>query len=159
MRKAAPIAMLMLLVGTYACGRSPTSSMHASATELAPTPARAAAALPLKRGYYVASDTPCGKASNATVLLLRRDGIGGSRHFCEFKKIQRTAVTTYRVTEACTELPSGAMPEIRVSIYTLMGDNRFTVRSTDGREFSARYCAQSRMPPEWRANDIRDVTD
>src|SRR5690606_26650181 len=28
------------------------------------------AALPLKRGYYVATDTPCSQASNATVMLL-----------------------------------------------------------------------------------------
>ncbi len=47
--------------------------------------------LPLKRGFYVASDTPCEQASNATLQLLRRDGVGGARDFCEFKQILEIA--------------------------------------------------------------------
>ena len=116
------------------------------------------AALPLKRGYYVSSDTPCGQASNATTLLLRRDGIGGARDFCEFRTIEQTAPNTYRVTEACGDLQDSAPPETSTSIYTLTGDTAFTAKSEHGWERSARYCAQSTMPPDWRANDISDVT-
>lgn len=41
--------------------------------------AEAITALPLKRGYYVASNIPCARASNATISLLRRNGLGGAR--------------------------------------------------------------------------------
>jgi hypothetical protein len=34
----------------------------------------------------VASDPPCAQASNATLMLLRRDGIGGARH-CEQSRL------------------------------------------------------------------------
>lgn len=117
------------------------------------------AALPLRRGYYVASDTPCDQASNATTLLLRRDGIGGARDFCAFRKIEQTGPATYRVTEACGDLQDSAAPEIAVTTYTLTGDTAFTSRSMNGWEHRARYCTQSSMPPDFRANDISDVTD
>ncbi|HEX2796343.1 MAG TPA: hypothetical protein VHN38_04610 [Immundisolibacter sp.] len=132
-----------------------------AAPETAPATAQAAtiAALPLKRGYYVASDTPCGQASNATVMLLRREGIGGARDFCEFKNIEQTGPNTYRVTEACGDFQDNASPETSVTTYTLEGDAAFTSKSTDGWERSARYCAQSNMPPDFRSNDISDVTD
>ena len=128
--------------------------------EAVPAKAQAAtiAALPLKRGYYVESDTPCGQASNANTTLLRREGIGGARDFCEFKKIEQTGPNTYRVTEACGDLQDSAPPETSTSIYTLTGDTAFTSKSEHGWERSARYCAQSSMPPDWRANDIGDVT-
>lgn len=131
-----------------------------SAPKAVPAKAQSAtvAALPLKRGYYVESDTPCGQASNATTTLLRREGIGGARDFCEFKKIEQTGPNTYRVTEACGDLQDSAPPETSTSIYTLTGDTAFTAKSEHGWERSARYCAQSSMPPDWRANDISDVT-
>jgi len=62
--------------------------------------------LPLQRGYYVASDTPCAQASNATLQLLRRNGIGAARTLCEFKAIKQTGPTSYRVRESCSELGS-----------------------------------------------------
>ncbi len=131
-----------------------------AAPEALPAKAQAATvtALPLKRGFYVASDTPCGQASNATTSLLRRNGIGGSRYFCEFKKIEQTGPNVYRVTEACGDLQEDAPPEIGITTYTLSGDTRFTSKNAQGGTDSARYCAQSNMPPDWRENDISDVT-
>ena len=132
-----------------------------AAPEAVPAKAQVAAtiaALPLKRGYYVESDTPCGQASNATTTLLRREGIGGARDFCEFKKIEQTGPNTFRVTEACGDLQENAPPETSVTTYTLKGDTAFTSKSASGWEHSARYCTQSSMPPDWRANDISDVT-
>lgn len=139
-----------------------TANQAAAPTDSEPVPAEApaarVAALPLKRGYYVASDTPCGQASNATVMLLRREGIGGSRDFCEFKEIEQTGANTYRVTEACGDLQGSAPGKVGVTTYTLTGDMAFTSRSEHGWERSASYCAQSSMPPDFRANDISDVT-
>lgn len=176
------IVPTLLAAGLAACGQNATTAENANAADATATPeantaaanetaatavAQAAAtkaqavtvaALPLKRGYYVASDTPCAKASNATVMLLRREGIGGSRDFCEFKKIEKTGANTYRVTEACGDFQDNAPPEANITTYTLMGDAAFTSKSEDGWERSARYCAQSSMPPDFRANDISDVT-
>jgi hypothetical protein len=125
----------------------------------AATPARAAtaASLPLKRGFYVAADTPCGSASNATLQLVRRDGINVSRMACDFKRIEQTGATTYRVTEECRELTRDDPGETLVRTYDVANDSRFKVTGSDGQAYSARYCAQSSLPAPWRNNDIRDL--
>ncbi|MCC4310583.1 hypothetical protein LL252_18625 [Alcanivorax marinus] len=143
---------------TAANEAAPPAVADAAPAKVQTVAAQTVTALPLKRGYYVASDTPCSQASNATTTLLRREGIGGARDFCEFKKIEQTGPNTYRVTEACGDLQDSAPPETSTSIYTLTGDTAFTAKSEHGWERSARYCAQSSMPPDWRANDISDVT-
>lgn len=187
MSKARSIVAPLLVVSLSACGQNTSTAENAAATRAAaetvpgdtpavgaatnetaapPAPeaipakaqAAAIAALPLKRGYYVDGATPCGEASNATTTLLRQNGIGGSRDFCEFKKIEQTGANTYRVTEACGDLQDNASPETSTSLYTLTGDAAFTAKSEHGWERSARYCAQSSMPPDWRDNDISDVT-
>lgn len=117
---------------------------------------RIVAELPLKRGYYVAADTPCAQASNATVVLLRREGLGGSQDFCEFKKIEQTASSTYRVTQSCGDLRGGG-EETSIVIYELLGDAGFKSKTEFGWEHSARRCEQSSMPADWRENDISDV--
>lgn len=187
MRKARTIVTpLLLSLGLAACGQNATTAQNAAtgqpmeetatttaqdaaitetaavANEAAPDRAAAAAtvtALPLKRGYYVSSDTPCGQSSNATTSLLRRDGIGGSRSFCEFRKIEKTGPSLYRVTEACGDLQDDAPPDVGVTIYTLTGDTAFTSKSASGWVHSARYCRQSSMSPDFRENDIGDLID
>lgn len=177
------VAALLLASGLAACDRSVASAENASpaeagllqaapggagkladgavaASSLAPLKSQDGApvsVLPLRRGYYVATDTPCSQASNATVMLLRREGIGGARDFCEFRRIEKTGPHTYRVTEACGDLQDAAAPEISITTYTLTGETAFSSRSELGWERSARYCAQSAMPPDFRANDISDV--
>lgn len=180
------IMPLLLVAGLAACNRNAATAQDAgtpatggapdvaavatsapapeAAAPAAPTvtpataPAATVTALPLKRGYYVASDTPCDQASNATTTLLRREGIGGSRDFCEFKAIEQAGPNSYRVTEACGDLQDDAPPETGVTLYTLVGDTRFVSKNAQGGEYSARYCPQSSMPPDWRENDISDVT-
>ncbi|MCC6301746.1 MAG: hypothetical protein IT489_02980 [Gammaproteobacteria bacterium] len=110
--------------------------------------------LPLQRGYYVASDTPCRKASNATLLLLRRHGIGGARDFCEFKNIQQIGPETYRVEEVCADF-QGSDPERRTLQYQIKSNTRFVISDQNGIVLDARYCAQTDLPPDWRNTDIR----
>lgn len=112
--------------------------------------------LPLKRGFYVSTDTACGKASNATLLLLRRDGIGGSRDFCESRSIEKIGETTYRVTQACAGFQD-SHAEVDVVTYEIANDMRFVSRSDDGWERSFRYCEQSSLPEGWRHADISDL--
>ncbi len=115
------------------------------------------AALPLRLGHCVASDTPCGMASNAAVSLLRRSGIGGARDVCEFKKIERTSPGTCRVTQACRDLQDSGPPQTSIVTDTLSGDARFTASSESGWQHSARHCAQSSLPDAWRRNDLREA--
>lgn len=178
MRKTADIvAPLLLIAGLAACGRqaveagrSPvdaarrasapvTGAFAVAVQEASPadSPAAIGSALRLKRGYYVASDTPCNKASNATVSLLQRGGIGGARDFCEFKKVEQTGPNTYRVTQACHAFQDSGPAEVSVVTYALSGDASFTSLSDHGWEYSARHCSQSSMPDEWRQNDIRQA--
>lgn len=135
------------------------------AAETAPAkaePAETVAALPLKRGFYVASDTPCGQASNATTLLVSREGINGSRDRCTFKKIEKAGATTFRVTSDCSDGGAAWGREDTVETYTqtyeIPTETSFKVTYEDGSEKSSRYCAQSSMSPDFRDNDISDVT-
>lgn len=113
--------------------------------------------LPLKLGYYVASDVECKYSSNATVVILRHNGVGGSRDFCEFKEIVKTGVNTYQVTESCSTMESPDLIETSKTIYTISNNISFVSKSEFGWERSARYCEQSSMSEDFRTNDISDL--
>ena len=143
-----------------ACGQGGTSGTGPAA-DAAPAAAQAGervSELPLKRGFYVASDTACEQASNATLLLLRRDGIGGARDSCDFVQIERVGDTTYRVTERCGDLMDHGAGETWVVTWQIPDDASFSTEREDGWSQSARHCEQSRLPDPWRDNDISDVT-
>lgn len=109
--------------------------------------------LPLKPGFYVASDTPCGQASNATLSLVRRNGMNVSRMSCDFKKIEQTGPARYQVTEECKELTQGTS-ETDVRTYEVANDSSFKSLLPDGTSYQARYCAQSSLPAPWRNINI-----
>lgn len=138
-------------------GASTLAATKATKPQQADPPAVAVALLPLRRGYYVACDTTCSAASNATVSLLQRGGIGGSSDFCEFRKIEQVGPQIYRVLQSCRSFEDGAVPESQVVTYTLSGDTGFTSQRADGWVYSTRLCTQASMPAAWRRNDIRDV--
>ncbi len=159
---SARVGTLLPMAALAACdaaGAGPSGAPVAGAPApamQAPAFPRPVATLPLRPGYYVASDTPCRRASNATVSLLRRGGIGGARDFCEFQKIEQAAPGTYRVTQACKDFQDSGPAQSSVVTYTLSGTERFTARHAHGWVHSARRCAASTMPPPWRDNDIRE---
>lgn len=155
-RCASGVILLLCLV-TAACEASPPPQALQDAPPTVQSP-RPVASLPLQRGYYVASDTPCAQASNATLLLLRRNGIGGARYFCKFKHIEQTGPAIYLVEEACADFQGGAA-EIRHLHYALEDNARFLARDQNGIVLDARYCAQSELPPDWRDTDIGAETD
>jgi hypothetical protein len=118
--------------------------------------------LPLKRGFYVARDTACGQSSNATTLLVARDGINGSRDRCTFKKVEKMGATTFRVTSECSDGGAAWGREDTIERYTqtygISNETSFKVTYEDGSEKSFRYCAQASMSPDFRENDISDAT-
>lgn len=135
-----------------ACG-TPTSTASGDA-------ATTQATLPLKRGFYVASDTACNAASNATLLLYRGDGFNGARDSCEFQSIEQTGSDTYRVTERCQSFQASIdSATTEVVDWTLPDDASFTSASERGWERNFRHCEQSSLPDPWRENDISDLID
>ena len=142
--------MVLLAALAAACGQK-------AGTAEAP-PAATVAALPLKPGYYVASDIPCAEASNATTMLVTRTGINGSRTFCRFTQIEKTGATTYRATSECSDGGEAWGHEETVdtstSIYEIPDETRFRVTYEGGSDFEARFCEQSTMAPGFRDNDI-----
>lgn len=109
--------------------------------------------IPLRRGYYVASDTPCAEASNATTSLFKGDGFYLT---CETRSIERVDADTYRLSETCADREGG--PDIE-SVQTLRvtSDMGFTVLGADGSSRSARFCRQQDMPEPFSRNDLSDL--
>jgi hypothetical protein len=97
-----------------------------------------AAQLPLKRGFYVAIDTACEAASNATLLLVRRGGFNGARDSCEFVAIEQTGPQQYRVTERCVDLqagPDGSSQQAAILGHSGRGDVHVPERQRRGTKF------------------------
>ncbi|WP_448501331.1 hypothetical protein [Sphingomonas sp.] len=113
--------------------------------------------LPLRRGFYVSSDTSCGQASNATLMLLGRKGYG----LCTFSRIEKLTENQFRVTERCTDNgPAWGRPEeIEVSRvrWTIDSNTAFSRLREDGDRMGWRFCEQKSLPDPWRDNDIRDI--
>lgn len=121
---------------------APEGPVQAAAAE-----AVVVASLPLKRGYYVSTDTACGAASRATLALVRGDGISE----CGFERIEALEGDRYRVLQSCD--PSADAETVE---YRLDGDQRYRMVS-EGWESEFRYCPQSSLPEEYRDNDISDL--
>lgn len=138
---------MALVVATAACGANEAAPADA-ATEVVE-------ALPLVRGYYVSTEVACGVASNATLALVRSDGISA----CGFDRIERIGESRYRVLESCTDHQG---PEPVTSAFTnqyeIIGRDRYRVSDDHGWQAEFRFCPQETLPDPWRDNDISDVT-
>lgn len=148
--------------GSEAANAGAAVAAPANAVGAQPAQAKVAArGLPLRAGFYVASDTACGNASNATLMLVRRDGYNGSRYSCDFKTVEKAGATSYRVVEQCSELGGfggdSAEPWTSTVRYEVPDDHSFTARQDNGSASAARYCPQSGLPEPWRDNDISDI--
>lgn len=148
-----PVTLMLLAGLTSACGQG------AAIAEAVAETADAIGTLPLKRGFYVATDTPCDQASNATLQLVTSRGINGARTICMFRTIDQTGPDTYRATEDCHDIQGDKPTDVRVVTYTLKGDEQFSFRNEHGWESSVRYCPQSSLPDPWRDNDISDFIE
>ncbi|WP_228243636.1 hypothetical protein [Porphyrobacter sp. GA68] len=152
---ADPAAAPAVMPVESAVGAAPSPAPVAAGT----TPATAASpggeaidSLPLRRGYYVASDTPCAQASNATLMLVSREGVSASRSSCELLRITRRGARQFEVRERCDG-------ENRITSYDIPANDRFTSTSEDGWSNSARFCPQASLPEPWRDNDISDIVN
>lgn len=149
------IMLLPLLGGLLLVGCDRSGSADSGGEN--PAPASSLTELPLKRGFYVTTDTACGKASNATLLLLHAGGMNGARTVCDFESIEETAPANYRVVAACKDIQYGEI-ERTVYHYEISDSAQFSYRTEDSDFRSGyRYCEQSSLPDPWRDNDISDL--
>lgn len=146
----------LLMAALAGCGGGDEASRTAL-TKAEPVAPGMSAALPLPLGFYVSSDTPCGEASNATLVLLHREGLNGAREFCHFATLERTGTTTFRATESCSALGTGEEWSITVE-WEILGPTAFRRRSEEGWVSEFRFCEQPSLPEPWRDNDISEFT-
>lgn len=111
--------------------------------------------LPLQRGFYVNAPTACAQASNATLILVTRQGMNVSRIITKFRKIDKVGPTTYVVTAVSEDLEGRASPPTTVT-YEIPNTTSFRGRDAN-RGYEYRYCPQASLPEPWRNNDIRDL--
>jgi hypothetical protein len=140
-------AVLIATCGTSAAGAGGDPAAAPAVTEL-----------PVRRGFYVASDTACDAASHATLLLKRRDGFNGARDSCDFRTIERTGPRSYRVSVQCAD--HGADTDsagTQIVEWEVPDTASFTLKRHAGRERSYRHCEQSSLPDPWRDNDVSDL--
>lgn len=105
--------------------------------------------LPLKRGYYVQTDTECEDASNASLNLFLGTAFGFN---CSVKNMRSIGNNKYKITQTCLQRGERFTDTI---IYEIMNNTEFIEHYAHGggpRHF--RYCPQSSLPEPWRSNKI-----
>jgi|SRR3954470_16920425 hypothetical protein len=115
-----------------------------------------AQSLPLERGYYVQSDTPCQRASNATLTLYNGISFGQAHAECRKPVIRKLAEgCSYQVTKRCRDVQGRGGPwEISRASFAIRSRMEF-VETTQFGTFSFRYCKQSDLPDPWNTIDLR----
>lgn len=114
---------------------------------------RGSTELPLHAGFYVSSGTTCDKASNATLLLLKKEGIGGSRYFCNFTKISKLDIKRFDVEEECVYFQSKDRT-LNKNQYEVINTKKFIISNQGKNILIANYCSKDQLPLPWRNEDI-----
>jgi hypothetical protein len=113
--------------------------------------------LPIERGYYVRSDSPCQRASNATITLYDGISFGTAHAECRAPVIEKLADGSHQITEQCRDTQVDGTPWTAFTArYAVMSRTEFVSKSPF--EMAAyRYCKQSELPDPWNTNDLRAV--
>jgi hypothetical protein len=129
--------------------------MLAAAAILSAATAAVADSLPIERGYYVRSDTPCGQASNATITLYDGISFGHAQVECQKPAIRKLADGTQQITERCRDMQGRGGPwTVFTAKYAVLSRTEF-LGMTAFEKAPYRYCRQSDLPEPWRTNDLR----
>lgn len=113
--------------------------------------------LPLEVGFYVATDTPCAQASNATTHLFRRNGMDGARDYCDFTAVEQTGPGAWRVRERCGEFGDLSTVFEQGAEWTSEDGQSFRRVTDRGWEQASRLCPQSDMPEPWNEADLSNL--
>ncbi len=109
--------------------------------------------VPLKPGYYVTVDTPCGKASNATLSLFTGKSFGVN---CK-DAVTQIDKQNFRIAETCIYHEEECTHD--TAIYQILSDHEYVVKDESGqfKDSRNRFCEQSQLPYPWSTNDLSDM--
>jgi hypothetical protein len=119
------------------------------------TPAPAATKLPLRPGYYVNSDSPCGEANQAIIIQFTGTAFEEGSNLCVIDAVAREG-TSYTMTEKCQEQTKGKKRTANATIVVPDSDS-FVTRVAGGTT-RYRYCPISSLPASWQ-NSKETVPD
>ncbi|TDK27390.1 hypothetical protein E2F46_04160 [Luteimonas aestuarii] len=155
LRWAPACTLPLLLVACDAAGEAQPATT-AAAMQTAPDAVEVVDTLPLRRGFYVRNDDTCAAPSNATLALVRRDGITS----CDFTAIQRIGESRYRVQETCKDHQGPAPSTYELTQeYEILAEDRYRVTYEYGETVEFGFCPQQSLPEPWKTNDISDLID
>ncbi len=113
-----------------------------------------AESVPLRPGYYVQRDTPCERASNATITLYDGVSFGAAHVECRKPVIRKLVEGSYQFVQQCRDMQGrGETWEAFRSTYSIQTPTEFTETTSFG-TFSFRYCNRSDLPDPWKTNDL-----
>jgi hypothetical protein len=112
-------------------------------------PATPTGGLPLKPGFYVNADTPCGKASFATLWNVDSTGVNIGHQTGTFSKIEKLDSNRYRVTQEVVDPRDNGSPDTTTDTYVITSPTSF--RFGEGADATeVRFCPPSSLPEPWR---------
>ncbi|SHL98792.1 hypothetical protein SAMN05444159_7377 [Bradyrhizobium lablabi] len=129
-------------------------AMLAVATILSAATAARADSVPVERGYYVRSDTPCQQASNATITLFNGISFGNAHLECRKPAIQKLADGSFQITEHCRDTQGRGGPWTALTTTYAVPSRTEFMRMTPYGKASFRYCKQSDLPEPWSTTDL-----
>ena len=119
--------------------------------------ADAADSLPIEPGYYVSTDTPCQKASNATLTLFDGVSFGDAHVECRNPSTKKLPDASYQLTRQCRDMQVDGTPWQKITEnYAVVGPTEVIETNSFGK-FRYRYCKQSDLPDPWNAVDLKST--
>jgi hypothetical protein len=116
-------------------------------------PALAQTGLPLEQGYFVAADTSCAEASNATLQLVTSAEFSWPQQACAIAAATQSAPTEFAVTLDCAA--SADLPAEQLNVVLTIPDAQHFGLSFAGEPPAFKtFCAQADLPEPWRSNAL-----
>ena len=113
-----------------------------------------AGSLPIERGYYVRSDTPCAQASNATLTFYDGMSFGQAHAECRKSATRKLDDGSYQITEQCRDTQGrGETWTPLATGYAVVSRTEF-ISTSPFEKASYRICKQSDLPEPWSTNDV-----
>ena len=121
---------------------------------LTTTPALAGELLPIQRSFYVATDTPCREATDATIRLYNGASFGDAHAQCRRWSAKKLADGTFQVKKSCRDAQSAQNRwEAKTESYQIVSPTEF-VETNEFGQFRSRYCKQADLPSDWRVVNL-----
>jgi hypothetical protein len=116
-------------------------------------PALAQTGLPLNQGYFVAADTSCADASNATLQLVTTSEFSWPQQTCAIAAATQSAPGEIAVTLDCAA--SADLPAEQLNVVLTIPDAQHFGLSFAGEPpVFKTFCAQPDLPEPWRSNAL-----